>query len=209
VAKRAGGRCGAAPVHCWCLAVSIWLVVGGCGYHVAGTQVALPPDITTLGVGPVRNFSREYGLEKTMAFALEREIFVRRQFRVGRGAGDADAVVSATIRDVTGRPVGFDANDVAVQYEIGLIVDVSLTRRSDGRVLWHVNGLRETDEYSANASVVVTSSSQFQQGTLDAVDVQNPQFTSIQLAETLRREALKRLVTQAARDVYNQMVEDF
>ena len=107
------------------------------------------------------------------------------------------------------RPVAYDAADQAVQYEIVLTLDLTLTRQSDGHVLWRVRHLRETDEYSANASVVITSSSQFQQGSLDAKNIQGPQLSSIQLAETERRRAISRLLQQAVRDVYNQMVEDF
>jgi len=69
--------------------------------------------------------------------------------------------------------------------------------------------LRESDEYSASARVVVSSSSQFQQDTLDAANIQDAQFSNIQLAETERRQAITRLLRQAVRDVYNQMVEDF
>jgi hypothetical protein len=58
-------------------------------------------------------------------------------------------------------------------------------------------------------TVVITSSSQFQQGTLDAGTIQNPQFGNIQLAETERRRAIGRLLSHAVRDIYNQMVEDF
>jgi len=107
------------------------------------------------------------------------------------------------------RPVAFDANDQAVQYEIAMTVDLVLTRQRDGKVLWQVRGLRESDEYSASSTVVVASSSQFQQGTLDAANVQNPQLTQIQLAETERRTAIARLLRQTARDIYNQMVENF
>jgi lipopolysaccharide assembly LptE-like protein len=184
-------------------------LLSACGYHVTGTQVALPPDVRSLGVGTISNFSREYGLEKTLAFALQREIMVRRQFRMSEEVGTADAVVNGAIRDVTARPVAFGANDVAVLYEIALTLDVSLTRQRDGHVLWQVNGLRELNEYSASPTTVITSSSQFQQETLNATDINNPQFNSVQLAETLRRQAITRLVTQVVRDVYNQMVEDF
>jgi outer membrane lipopolysaccharide assembly protein LptE/RlpB len=181
----------------------------GCGYHVTGTQVALPPDVRSISVGTVSNLSREYGLEKTLQFALQREIVVRRQFRFSEDPGEADAVLNGTIRNVTMRPVAFDSNDEAVQYEIALTVDASLTRQHDGRVLWQVTGLREIDEYPASGNVVVTSSSQFQQGTLNASDIQNPQFNSVQLAETMRRRAINRLLAQVVRDVYNQMIEDF
>jgi outer membrane lipopolysaccharide assembly protein LptE/RlpB len=181
----------------------------GCGYHLAGGKVGLPEDVRSVSIGTINNHSREHGLEKTLAFAMEREIAERGQLRMEEDPGGGDAVLSGTIRDVRVRPVAYDANDQAVQYEITLVMDLTLTRQHDGHVLWHVTGLREIDEYSTSASVVVTSSSQFQQGHLDAPDINNPQFTRVQLAETERRSAVSRLLSRAVRDVYNQMVEDF
>jgi len=192
-----------------------WLVVllvgafSGCGYHLVGENVGLPEDVHSLSVGTLTNRSREHGLEKTLAFALEREIHQRGHFRMEEGPAGGDAVISGTIRAVRVRPVAFNANDQAVEYQIDLILDLYLTRQSDGKVLWQVRGLRETDEYPAAPNVVVTSSSAFQQGTLDATNVQNPQLTSIQLAQTERGRAITRLLSQAVRDIYNQMVENF
>jgi lipopolysaccharide assembly LptE-like protein len=193
-------------IHHWFLCL---LLLTGCGYHLAGEKSGLPDDVHSLSVGTIANRSREHGLEKTLAFALEREIHERGRFRMEEDPGGGDAVLSGTIRDVIVRPVAFDSNDIAVQYEMALVVDLTLTRQRDGRVLWRVRALRESDEYSASANVVVTSSSQFQQDTLDAPNIQNPQFSHIQLAETDRRQAIARLLRQAVRDVYNQMVEDF
>jgi len=185
------------------------LVLSGCGYHLVGESVGLPEDVHSLSVGTLTNRSREHGLEKTLAFAMEREIHERGHFRMEEDAAGGDAVISGTIRDVHVVPVAFDSNDQAVQYEIDMTVDLVLTRQRDGKVLWKVRGLRETDEYSASSAVVVTSSSQFQQATLDATNIQNPQLTQIQLAETERRTAIARLLRQTARDIYNQMVENF
>ncbi len=185
------------------------LALAGCGYHFAGESIGLPADIHSLSVGTVVNRSREHGLEKTLAFTLEREIHERGHFRMVDEPGGGDAVLSGTIRDVLVRPVAFDENDQALQYEVAVILDMTLTRKDDGVVLWHVNSLKETDEYSANARVVVTSSSEFQQNTLNAADVNNPAFTHVQLAETERRRAIARLLNQAVRDIYNQMVENF
>ena len=192
----------------WVLAL-LGLALAGCGYHLAGESMGLPEDVHSISVGTLTNKSREHGLEKTLAFAIEREIHERGHFRMEEDPAGGDAVISGTIRDVHVRPVGFDQNDQAVQYEIAMTVDLYLTRQSDGKVLWEVRGLRETDEYSTNSTVVVTSSSQFQQGTLDASNVGNTQLTNIQLAETERRHAISRLLSQAVRDVYNQMVENF
>ena len=192
----------------WVVVLSV-LALSGCGYHLAGEQIGLPEDVHSLSVGTLANRSREHGLEKTLAFAIEREINERGQFRMEEDPAGGDAVISGTIRDVRVRPVAFDSNDQAVEYEIALTVDLVLTRKSDGKVLWQVRGLRETDEYPASPNVVVTSSSEFQQGTLDANNVQNPQLSYIQLADTERRRAITRLLSQAVRDIYNQMVENF
>jgi hypothetical protein len=189
--------------------VLLAVVFVGCGYHFAGEHVGLPADIHSLSVGKLVNRSREQGLEKTLAFALEREIHERGHFRMIEDPRGGDAVLSGTIRAVRVQPVAFDSNDIAVQYEIALILDLTLTRKDDGQVLWHVTGLRESDEYSASPNVVVTTSPQFQQSGLNASDVLNPEFTAIQLTETERRRAITRLLGQAVRDVYNQMIENF
>lgn len=183
--------------------------LAGCGYHLAGAELSLPSDVRSVRVGAITNHSPEHGLEKTLQFAIEREIHERGQLRMVDDPGGGDAVLHGAIRDVSVQPVAFDANDQAVQYEISIVLDLTLTRQRDGRVLWHVRRLQERDEYSANARVVVTSSSQFQQGTLDAANVQNPQLSNIQLTETDRRDAIARLLSQAARDAYDQMVEGF
>ncbi len=200
-----------------CLLSVCLLSVVSCGYHFTGDHIGLPADVRSISIGKVDNESREYGLEKTLAFALEREIVIRRQLRLEQEPGAGDGSLSGTIRDVRVRPVGFNPQDQAVQYEIVLVVDLALTRQSDGKLIWQTRGLQEIDEYATSGTVVLTSSSQFQQGNLDAADLQNPQFASrddsrpvsIQLAETERRLAIERLVQQAVRDVYNQMIEAF
>jgi outer membrane lipopolysaccharide assembly protein LptE/RlpB len=192
--------------------------LAGCGYHLVGEKVGLPENVRSLSVGTIDNRSREYGLEKALAFALEREIHERGHLRMVEDPKGGDAVLTGTIHDLKVRPVAFDSNDQALQYEMTLILDFTLTRQNDGRVLWRVRRLEETAEYSSGSQAVVTSSSEFQQGTLNADNLPcvsgssrpcNVQFSTIQLAETLRRRAITRLLREAVRDFYNQMVEDF
>ena len=192
-----------------CAGILLAAFLSGCGYSFAGQHPMLPDDVRSLSIGTLHNKSHEHGLEKTLTFALQREIRERSQFRLSADPAGGDAVLSGTIRDLRVRPVAFDANDQAVQYEIALTLDLTLTRQTDGRVLWRVHNLRELDEYSTSSSVVVTTSSEFQQGTLDAPTLANPQLSRIQLSETERRHAITRLLSQAVRDVYNQMVEEF
>jgi hypothetical protein len=185
------------------------LLLAGCGYQFAGEHISLPEDVHSVSVGHIENRSREQGLEKSLAFALEREVYIRRHFHMEEDPGGGDVVLSGMIRSVRVTPVAFNSNDQAVQFQIAVVLDLTLTRQSDGHVLWQVHGLREIDEYSASPPIVVTSSPQFQRGTFDAANVQSSQLSSIQLAETERQQALARVLGQAARDVYNQMVEGF
>lgn len=189
--------------------VLVITVGSGCGYRLAGHGTGLPEDVRSVSIGMIANRSREYGIEKDFSFALEREIHVRRQYRVDEAPGTGDAVLSGTIRDVRVRPIAFDANDFAIRYELVLWLDMTLTRQRDGQVLWQISGLREDEEYSTVAQVEVTSSSEFQRGTANAADINNPEFSYMQFAESERRRALARMLNQAARDVYNQMLENF
>jgi outer membrane lipopolysaccharide assembly protein LptE/RlpB len=183
--------------------------LAGCGYHLVGEKLELPENVRSLSVGTINNRSREYGLEKALAFALEREIHERGHLRMVEDPGGGDAVLTGTIRDLRVRPVAFDSNDQALQYEMTLILDLTLTRQNDGRVLWQVSRLEEIAEYSSGSQAVIASSSEFQQGTLDADNLPcvsgqtrpcNVQFSTIQLAETLRRRAIRRLLREAVRD---------
>jgi hypothetical protein len=189
----------------------------GCGYHFHGTQPTLPAEIRTMAVGSIVNLSLDRGLEKQLAFAFEREVFVRRHYTLAQSSAAADAVLNGTIREVTRQPVAFDEDDQAVQYEVRIRLDLSLTRQRDGKTLWSVRDLREFDEYTADADVIVTSSPEFQRGHLDIKNLRREddtipddlQISSIQLAEYERRQAMNRLLERAVRDVYDRMIEGF
>ncbi len=195
------------------------LTLAGCGYHLTGSKIGLPAEIHSIRVGDIENRTPEYGLEKRLRFALEREIHQRQQLRLGDSDSGADAVLSGRIRSAIMRPVAFNSSDQATQYNVLIVLDLSLKRERDGAILWKGNGIRQEAEYSTAAGVVLVSSSQFQQGTLDPANLNNPQLSpgaagnpqapSLQLGESDRERALARLLEQSARDVYDQMIEDF
>lgn len=178
-----------------------------CGYQFAGTHTKLPEDVHSLGIGTFTNESREVGLDKTLAFAFEREIYQRGSLPLRENASQADGVISGTIREFRSRPISFDANDEALQYEAELTLDVVLRRQSDGKVLWRGTRLRSYEQYSVSRQTVVPSSSQFQQGTLDFQDLAD--LSDIQLAETEKRLTIDRMVRALVRDVHERMLDDF
>jgi len=178
-----------------------------CGYHFIGTHTALPEDVHSLSVGDFTNESREVGLEKTLAFAFEREIYQRGSVPLRENASEGDGIITGTIREFRTRPISFDANDEALQYEAELTCDVVLRRQSDGKVLWRGSRLRSLQQYSVSRQTVVPSSSQFQQGTLDFQNLAD--LSDIQLAETEKRQVIERMVRSLARDVHDRILDDF
>jgi hypothetical protein len=64
-----------------------------------------------------------------------------------------------------------------------------------------------TQDYSAIPQVVVTTSPEFLQGTLNPEDL--PGLTDIQFSEAQRRLAIERLFATAAREVYFRLGDNF
>jgi hypothetical protein len=193
--------------HVSSIAASVLWLALGCGYHFAGTGNRLPPEIHTVSLGPIQNMTREVGIEKALLESLEDEVASHGRLVAVTASAPADASLTGSVREYNSRPVSFSSRDEALQYQISISVDLELRRNDNGKLLWKTVGQREVQDFSAVPGVVVTSSSQFSQQTVNANNLQ--QFTDIQLSESTKREANERLIESLSREVYNQMMEDF
>ncbi len=179
------------------------LLLAACGYHLAGTGTTVPEGARTIRIERFTNRTRETGLDVHLHRAVEDEF--RRQRIVTEG--DADLVLSGTIRRFTSVPVAFSATDEAVQYQGIMQVSLRLTERESGHVLFENKLLQESQDFGAVSGVVVSSSPHFQRGTINARDL--PDLTNVQIGETRRREAQGDLIELLARDIYLQAMEGF
>ncbi len=193
----------------WARPICLLMVLSqfGCGYQLVGRGGAVPGDVRSVHIGVFENRTREIDLDEQLVLALEREFYRRGVVAVKEGEGEGEAVVRGAIRRFRSKPVAFDANDEALQYEVELTIDAILERPSDGAILWRGSGIQAFDTYSVRTDTVVPSSSRFQRGRVEfgALD----DLTPIQLAETERRLAIERMVQSAVRDIYERMLDDF
>jgi len=178
-----------------------------CGYHLVGTELQLPEGVRSVHIGDFENRSRQFGLDRQISLAFEREFRKRGILQVVEEPNGGDSELTGKIESFTARPVAFDAEDEALEYETELVVDVALRRRSDGAMLWEASNLQENEDYSVAARIVVPSTSQFQRGTLAVSDLRR--LTDIQLADTEKRLAIERLVESLVRDVHDRIVDGF
>jgi hypothetical protein len=183
------------------------MLAAGCGYQVGTAGRALDPQLRSIGVATFANETREIGVEKRLALAIEREFSIRGPLTVTNDPTAADLLLSGTVRQAEDRPVAFNREDEVLLYQTSLVLELELRRRDTGEVLWRTRGLRATGDYETVAAVIVTTSSEFRSSTLNAEDL--GAFTDVQLAESRRRQALERMLGVLARDVYVQIMEDF
>ena len=195
------------PAVLLAVVAGVGLVGSGCGYHFVGSGRRFAPEVRTLGVMALVNDTREFGLEKRIALALEREFAMRGPLRIAPAPTEGDVVLSGTLREAEDRPVAFNKNDEVLVYHTVVALDLELRRRDTGELLWRGRGLRASGDYETVASVIVTTSSEFRSSTLNAEDLGG--FTDIQLAESRRRQMLERMVAGLAHDVYDQIMEEF
>ena len=180
--------------------VCLW---SACGYQFAGTA-PLPQGIRSVSFAEFSNHTLEAGVEKELQWAIEREFRTRRNIRV---TDTGEGVVSVQLQRLDLRPFSFDRRDQVLEYELVLALDIQLTDRGSGKVLWQADGLRVTEYYSAIPQVLVTTSPEFLQGTLDPGDL--PGLSDVQFSETQRRLATARLFAATAREVSFRLGDNF
>ncbi len=185
------------------------LVVMGCGYQFSGSGGGVPEDIQAVWFSPFVNATKtkDVGIDREITSALKTEFRQKGGVRVADQLEDSDAILSGVVRSLETRVVSVNKNDEVLQYEVTLVVDLSLRRRSPDELLWRTEGIRLVETYSGSRGAVVTTSSKFKRGALNASDV--PQFIDIQLTETLGGKARGELVEDMARQLHRMINEMF
>ena len=183
-----------------------FLLAVGCGYQLAGRGAHVPEGARTISIRPFANRTREAALDVRLQQAIEDEFRRRGPLHVVPDP-EGDLVLSGEIRRFAAVPVGFNATDEAVQYQGIMRITLRLVERSSNRTLYETKLLQVSQEFGAVSGVVIAGSPAFQRRTMNARDL--PNLTNVQLGETGRREALRELLDQVARDVYAQAMEGF
>ncbi|MGE5215670.1 MAG: LPS assembly lipoprotein LptE [Chloroflexota bacterium] len=189
------------------VALSLLAAFGGCGYQFTGESSLLPKDARTIYVEPFVNRSRDVGMDKELTSALRGEFYRRGQLNVVEQSERADLILSGVIRSLDQNVASVNRKDEVLQYESVLILDVTLRRREPNEILWRGQGVRLSDVHGGSRAAVVTTSSDFLTGTLNASDVRR--MTDIQLTEIERRAVRDQLMERFAKELHQRVMEMF
>jgi hypothetical protein len=189
------------------LALTVAAALAGCGYQFVGESSLLPKEARTIYVDAFVNRSRDVGLDKELTTALRGEFYRRGQLKIVDSAEQADLILSGVIRSLDSHVATVNRKDEVLQYESVLVLDVNLRRREPNEILWRGQGVRLNQIYGGSRAAVVTTSSEFHTGTLNATDVRR--MTDIQLTELDRRAIRDQLMEQFARELHQRVTEMF
>jgi hypothetical protein len=189
----------------WTLVLASFSI--GCGYQFVGDSSLLPKDAHTIYVEPFLNRSRDVGMEKELTTALRSEFYRRGPLQVVDQSEQADVIVSGVVRSLESTVASVNRKDEVLQYESVLNLDVTLRRREPNEILWRGQGLRLNDVFGGSRAAVVTTSSKFRTGTLNAADVRR--MTDVQLTEVERSSLRSELMERFAKDLHQRIMEMF
>jgi hypothetical protein len=179
----------------------------GCGYQFAGRSDLFPQDVRSVYVEPFLNRTRDVGMEHEMTTALRSELYRRGQLQVVDLPDQADAILSGVVRSFDSTTASVNREDEVLQYEAVMIVDVTFRRRQPSEILWRGQAIRLNALHAGSRAAVVTTSSKFQNQTLNTADVRR--LTDIQLTETENRQVREQLIERFARELHHRLMEMF
>jgi len=136
----------------WNILLSMMLAavfLAGCGYHFKGKTNNLPKDITKISIPVFENKTTETNIETFFTNALISQ-FVRSKELKLVDVKSADAVIRGTIRDFRLDTLTYSPDGKVSEYRVTVVMDVSLIRTSDKKVIWRGKNMREFEDYDAS-----------------------------------------------------------
>jgi outer membrane lipopolysaccharide assembly protein LptE/RlpB len=136
-------------------ALPLWtlcLTLVGCGYRLVGTASNIPPEIRSVHLEPLENRTSRVQVDQILTRALADELVTRQRFEVLSGSGGADGEISGSVTAFQVRPVSFDAEGRATEYEIAITAQVAFRQLSPDRVVWANDRYQFRESYRLEAS---------------------------------------------------------
>jgi hypothetical protein len=155
-------------------------VSSACGYEVVRYRQALG-DVHRVSIRAFENDSFDPAVDDWMTEALQREFLRRGAVKLVDDPRSADLVITGTVRNVDTVSRSFSSIEFALEYEVRMFLELSVTRPDGTQVLIDPRALAESELYLASADV--------------------------ETARTNREEALRRLSTALAGRIHDALYE--
>ena len=154
----------------------------GCGYHFISGESDVLSGVSSIAIPYFTNKTYEAGLERFLTEALIDE-FVKSRMVAIVDEANAGAVIRGQIEDFQEGVISYDKNDRALEYRVGVKLEVTLERKDTGEVLWRNKELYHFEDYRVSSEISVT--------------------------EANKEQALRKIAAEIAERMHNSIVEGF
>jgi len=152
------------------------LVSSSCGYTLAGRGSFLPETIKIVGIPDFVNRTPYFEASQLVAQRVRSEFIGRGRYKVLPQDTGVDAVLRATINNITLTPSGFNEAQVATRYVISISVGIQFVQTSDNTVLWQNPNLIFREEYQQASGGGVLDAATFFASSSNAVERMGTDF---------------------------------
>jgi outer membrane lipopolysaccharide assembly protein LptE/RlpB len=132
------------------LAVST--VLAGCGYALVGRGSNIPPEIKKVYLQPFENGTDRVQVDQILTRAVADELVTRQRFSIVASEAEADAMIDGKVTGFIVRPVSFDADRRATEFEIDITASVEMKQLHPEKILWQNSRYQFRDSYQLEAS---------------------------------------------------------
>jgi hypothetical protein len=153
-----------------CVLCFLCVLLGGCGYALAGRGSFLPSYIRTIGVPTFTNRTTVFNLETLLTQKVRAEFIGRGKYQVLPQDTGVDALLIGDVTSVNIAPVSFGAQQLASRYALTLAARIELRDLRENKVLWENPSLLFRQEYEATSGRTAIDTTAFFQQDATALD---------------------------------------
>jgi outer membrane lipopolysaccharide assembly protein LptE/RlpB len=132
--------------------LAVAALAAGCGYNLVGRASNIPPEVRTVYLAPFENVTQRVNVDQILTRAVNDELVTRQRFAVVSTEENSDADLIGKVTNFDVRPVTFDSDRRATEYEITITASVSLKQRDPERMLWQNDRYQFRDSYQLEAT---------------------------------------------------------
>ncbi|MEE9122310.1 MAG: LptE family protein [Syntrophobacteria bacterium] len=162
--------------------LATFLLLLGCGYHLAGTGGQAPGDIQSIAVNVLSNQTAEIGIETIFTNAILNE-FIRWKRLSVKPPNEAEAVLVGSVARIKTQTASHLTRSRTLETRVTVTLSLALIRVDTDEVLWQNKKLSYYDEYVEAGNALNTA--------------------------RFRREAFRRIAEFLAEKIHQNMFEEF
>lgn len=113
-----------------------FLFLSGCAAPYTPAPQILPSHIKKIFIRPFVNTTTQYGLEEKLTLKVIDEFVRDGRLTLANSESEADGIIVGEISKYILQPLSYDSNNVAEQYKLWVLLNVSMVDRIKNITLW-------------------------------------------------------------------------